>query len=102
LTLSNGAASSLTVLISGLSDTVYQGSPLPAALPGAPGCSIFAAPDVTEAQAISAMGTASGTITVPNSVTLMGLEVFHQWAVLDTVNTLGIVVSDAGKATVGI
>ncbi len=102
LTLSNGAASSLTVLISGLSDTVYQGSPLPAALPGAPGCSILAAPTVTEAQAISAMGTASGTITVPNSLTLMGLEVFHQWAVLDTVNTLGIVVSDAGKATVGI
>jgi hypothetical protein len=32
----------------------------------------------------------------------MGLNVFHQWAVLDTVNALGIVVSDAGKATVGI
>jgi hypothetical protein len=32
----------------------------------------------------------------------MGAEVFHQWAVLDAVNALGIVVSDAGKATLGI
>ena len=102
LTLTRAAASSVAVLISGLSDSVYQGSPLPAALPGAPGCEILAAPVVTEAQLISASGTASGTIAVPNSATLMGLNVFHQWAVLDAVNALGIVVSDAGKATVGI
>jgi len=102
LTLSSAAASSVAVLISGLSDTVYQGSPLPLALPGAPGCEILAAPAVTEAQVISAAGTASGTIAVPNSAPLMGLNVFHQWAVLDAVNALGIVVSDAARATVGI
>jgi len=102
VTLSAAAASSVAVLISGLSDTMHQGTPLPAALPGAPGCSILAAPLVTEAQLITAAGTASAPIAVPNSLNLMGLPVYHQWAVLDSVNALGIVVSDAGKATVGI
>ena len=51
---------------------------------------------------VSSTGTASGTINVPNAPSLMGLPVYHQWAVLDSVNALGIVVSDAGRATVGI
>ena len=91
-----------SVLLSGLSDTVYQGAPLPAALPGAPGCDLQASADVTSAQVVSSTGTASGTINVPNAASLMGLPVYHQWAVLDSVNALGIVVSDAGRATVGI
>ena len=102
VTVSRAATSTFAVLLSGLSDTVYQGTPLPAALPGAPGCDLQASADVTSAQVVSSTGTASGTINVPNAPSLMGLPVYHQWAVLDSVNALGIVVSDAGRATVGI
>ena len=75
---------------------------MPAALPGAPGCELQASADVSSVEFVSPTGAASSTISVPNSASLMGLPVYHQWAVLDTVNPLGIVVSDAGKATVGI
>ncbi|MGK0157046.1 MAG: hypothetical protein ACI9SE_004022 [Neolewinella sp.] len=75
---------------------------LPVMLPGAPGCSVYAAPETTQAELISATGDASATFMVPNSAGLIGLDVFHQWAVLDTVNALNLVVSDAGKASIGI
>lgn len=102
ITLSKAAASSVAVLISGLSDQVHQGIALPVMLPGAPGCSVYAAPETTQAELISATGDASATFMVPNSAGLIGLDVFHQWAVLDTVNALNLVVSDAGKASIGI
>ena len=63
---------------------------------------MLVAPVVTIAELVSATGTASWTVGVPGTPILMGTEVFHQWAVLDAVNALGIVVSDAGKATLGI
>ena len=102
VTLEKAAASSVAVFFSGLSDSVYQGSPLPLSLPGAPGCNVLAAPAVTAVELISATGSADSSVVVPNNASLMGIQVFHQWAVLDTVNALGIVVSDAGKATLGI
>ncbi|MGK0202457.1 MAG: serine protease AprX [Planctomycetota bacterium] len=102
VTLDLAAASSVAVIFSGLSDSIYQGTPLPVTLPGAPGCDVLAAPAVTTAELISVTGAASSTIVVPNTAILMGTEVFHQWAVLDAVNALGIVVSDAGKATLGL
>jgi len=102
VTVSRAAVSSFAVLLSGLSNTVAQGVSLPAALPGAPGCDLQASPDVTDFQSVSGAGTASGSVSVPNSLNLMGLPVYHQWAVFDNVNSLGIVVSDAAKATVGI
>ena len=98
LTLQDGVASSVAVLVSGTSNTGAGGVPLP----GAPGCDVFATPDVLELVPISATGTANSPITIPNSGALVGFEAFHQWAVLDIpANTLGIVMSDAGHATVG-
>jgi hypothetical protein len=71
-------------------------------LPNAPGCDLFATPDALDLVPISTTGTASAPITIPNSGALVGLNAFHQWAVLDVAaNALGIVVSDAGQATVG-
>jgi hypothetical protein len=100
VTLSDAVASSAAFILTGLSDSIFQGTPLPAPIPGAPGCSVFAAPEVTELVITSGSGTASASFGVPNSVSYIGLELFHQWAVLDAVNAVGIVVSDAGKASI--
>jgi len=98
LSLSDGVATSVAVLVSGLSTTGAGGVPLP----GAPGCDLFASPDALDLVPTSATGTASSPITIPNSGALVGLNAYHQWAVLDIpANALGIVVSDAGHATVG-
>lgn len=100
VTLSGAIPSAFAVMVSGLSDTVHNGLPLPAPLPGAPGCSIFVAPDVTQLFTTNAAGAASAPFSIPASPGYIGLSLFHQWAVLDPINALGIVVSEAGKATV--
>tara|TARA_R110002096_G_scaffold40961_6_gene111180 strand:- start:615 stop:2510 length:1896 start_codon:yes stop_codon:yes gene_type:complete len=100
VTLSGAIPAAFAVMFSGLSDTVYNGSPLPIALLGAPGCSVYAAPTVLTTHITSASGTANSTFNIPPSPANIGVSLFHQWAVLDAVNPLGIVVSDAGKATV--
>ena len=90
------------VLISGMSDAVYQGQPLPLAIPGAPGCDLLVSADVLATTITSPQGVAQSSLTVPNQQALLGVEVFHQWAVWDpSVNSLSIVVSNAGRATVG-
>lgn len=101
-TLDDTLATTFALLVSGLSDQVYLGAPLPLALPGAPGCELLVAATVTELAITDAAGHASLPMAVPNSGALVGLDVFHQWAVWDpTVNALDIVVSDGGKATLG-
>ncbi len=101
VTLADAAASAATFSLTGFSDTVYQGTALPAPIPGAPGCDIYAAPDFTQLMFTSAAGTASATYAVPTSMTFLGFDIYHQWAVLDAVNSIGIVVSEAGKASIG-
>ena len=61
VTLSDAAASSVAILLSGVSDTIHMGTPLPAPLQGAPGCEVFAAPEVNEFMPTSASGAASKT-----------------------------------------
>jgi hypothetical protein len=98
LSLTNGVPSSAAVLVSGLSSTGPVGVPLP----GAPGCDLYATPTALDVTLISAAGTASSPITIPNSTVFTGIIAYHQWAVLDVgANQLGIVMSDAGVATVG-
>jgi hypothetical protein len=98
LTLTNGVSSSAAVLVSGLSNTGPGGI----TLPGAPGCDVLVTPDVLNSALITPVGTASSSITIPNSSNLTGLNVYHQWAVLDVAaNSLGVTVSDAGLATIG-
>ena len=99
--ISDALSGTFAVLASGLSDSTWSGGSLPALLPGAPGCTLLVDPVVLEAVATSASGTGSTSFTLPNSAGLIGTEVFHQWAVLDAVNSLGIVMSNAGRALVG-
>ncbi|MGK0204331.1 MAG: choice-of-anchor B domain-containing protein [Planctomycetota bacterium] len=100
VTLSGALPSAFAVMVTGLSDTVHNGLPLPAPLPGAPGCSIFVAPDLTQLFITDVAGAASAPFSIPSTPGNIGLNLFHQWAVLDPINALGIVVSEAGKATI--
>ena len=101
VTVDGSIPATLAVIVSGLSDSIYTGSPLPVALPGSPGCSVYAAPQVLDLHITNAAGTADASFNIPGSPGLIGIEVFHQWAVWDpTINSLGIVMSDAGRATI--
>lgn len=101
VTLTNALPTSGVLMMSGLTDALYNGMPLPAPLPNAPGCSVFVAPESNVFLITSAAGEASVTVSVPNAPTLLGVVLFHQWAALDAVNPLGLVVSAATKAVVG-
>ena len=101
VTLTDAVSNSAAIILTGFSDTIFNGTPLPAALPDAPGCNILAAPEVTSFTLTSASGSASSSFSIPNNNALTGFELFHQWAVLDPANTLGMVVTEGGKARVG-
>lgn len=101
VTLSDALGGTFAVLASGLSDATWSGGALPAPLAGAPGCSLLVDPIVLTAAVTAANGTTDSPITVPNSAGLIGTLVFHQWAVLDPANPLGIVMSNAGRSMVG-
>lgn len=99
--VNDALATSVALLASGLSNQTYQGLTLPFELPNAPGCDLLVSADVLDLAAIDATGEARAPITVPNTGALVGLTVYHQWLVWDpSVNTLNIVTSNAGTATV--
>ncbi len=95
-------ASTFAVLVSGVSDQVYTGLPLPLALPGAPGCDLLVSADALDLAITDGQGRAQSPMVVPNTQALTGVSIYHQWAIWDpTVNSLSIVMSDAGVATIG-
>jgi len=98
VTLTDAVSGSFAALLSGMSNTAWAGGSLPAAIPSATGCDLLVEPLVG---AVAATPGASVTFAVPNNVALEGVEVFHQWVVIDAVNPAGFVVSDAGRARIG-
>ena len=88
----------LAVLVSGASNTTWSGGSLPAPFPGAPGCDLLVDPVVLDMRITP---NASVSFSVPNNVALEGAELFHQWGVLDAVNSAGIVLSNGGRARIG-
>ncbi|MGE3171434.1 MAG: S8 family serine peptidase [Planctomycetota bacterium] len=99
--LADATASSAAICMTGFSDTVFQGVPLPLTVPTAPGCSLWIAPDINLFALTDGTGAAQVQFTVPNDPAFAGLELFHQWAVFDTVNPLGVIVSGAARARAG-
>jgi len=98
-TLNGAPASSIALLVSGLSDQVYQGLPLPLALPDAPGCDLLVSADTVASTTTNLIGFASSPIVVPNQPSLAGLAIYHQWYVWDpSVNAFGFVSSNAARA----
>ena len=100
--LSDALPATFAVLVSGTSDQVYAGGPLPTPLPGAPGCELLVSADATSFALTDAAGAASLPVQVPNTASLEGLDVFYQWVVLDgPANTVGLVTSNGGRALLG-
>jgi hypothetical protein len=94
--VSNALGSSFAILVSGLS------SPGVVPLPGAPTCNLLTSTEALDLVLTSAAGVAQSPIQVPNNGALAGFNVYHQWAIWDpTVNSLGIVMSNGGIATLG-
>ena len=50
---------------------------------------------------VSPAGDASFAIPVPAQAGLVGVSLFHQWAVLDPGNALGLVLSNGAQAKIG-
>jgi hypothetical protein len=101
VTLQDAVGNSLAVLVSGISDAFLGITPLPIVLPGAPGCELLVSNELLSPVITSSGGEAGFTLLVPNNPALLNALIFHQWAVFDAVNPLGIVVSNAGRARIG-
>ncbi|MGE0144297.1 MAG: hypothetical protein AB7I19_11590 [Planctomycetota bacterium] len=88
----------------GISDQFSGGSPLPLDLGvvGAPGCFVLASLEMTMAAAVGPAGDASATLPIPALASLVGAQFFDQWLVLmPGANTLSLLVSNAGRGTIG-
>ena len=102
LDLAEAPATTFAVLASGLSDSTWAGGLLPVQLPGAPSCDLLVDPIVLTTSVTSATGSATSQISVPNTVGLVGVDMFHQWVVLDgPANAGGLITSNAGRARIG-
>jgi|JRYL01.1.fsa_nt_gb hypothetical protein len=98
-----GSIYSPALLLGGLSNTHWNGQPLPRELTafGMPGCQAWIAPEVTELLA-SAGGMASKTWTIPTAIAFVGLQFHIQGAVLALgTNPAGFVLSNAATVEVG-
>jgi hypothetical protein len=87
----------------GTTSTSWNGTPLPLALGplGAPGCSLFVAPEV-DVQLYPALQTANWRLQIAAAVGLIGAHFFAQGAVLvPGFNAAGVVFTNAGDARIG-
>lgn len=102
--LTQAKASTLALLLTGLSSTSWNGSPLPLALApvGAPGCALLTSFDLGDVLVTNASGIATLQFQVPVNFGLLGLHFFNQYAVLDpAANAFGFAFSNAGVGVIG-
>ena len=92
---------SVALTVMGFSDTTWTGGALPAQFPGAPGCSLLISPEATLMFFTSIQGNSTFVVPLPNNSGIVGIDLFHQWLILDSANPLGVVSSNAGRATIG-
>lgn len=100
LEISGNLPSGVGAILLGFDPTQYLGIPLPASLAGigAAGCEMLVPPKRVFAAAVDAAGIASISISVPDNPSVIGLEIYAQWALLDpAANPLGVVVSNGIK-----
>lgn len=97
--LASARPNSPIVLVLGFSDSVWGALQLPVTF-AAP-CQLLVSGEVMLGAASSATGTAAIPITIPADQSLVGLRFYNQYLVADTVNSIGLTASNAGRALVG-
>ncbi len=103
ITLSPVPAPAVAILLIGSSNTFSTSfGPLPLDLTafGAPGCFGRVSDDVAQFFTIGS-GSAAVPLAVPNDPFFVGVQLFTQAVVFDSVNALGLVLSDAAAMTIG-
>ncbi|MGE0144187.1 MAG: hypothetical protein AB7I19_10840 [Planctomycetota bacterium] len=92
------------LLFLGLSDTQWNGTPLPLSLGvvGMPNCQLFVSIDGSLPGAISTAGVASWALTLPADPALLGAAAFFQSSVADpAANALGLAMSQGLRVVLG-
>jgi hypothetical protein len=84
------------ILLTGTSNTTWNGIPLPLPIPGQPGCSLYTELLATISFGVNGLGTGGTTANQPNDRTLVGAHLFTQCLV---VNPLGLVQYSTGIDT---
>lgn len=98
LDMTNLPAGSVAFMALGFSNTVWNGTPLPAGLAqfGLPGCTGYISVDHGESIPV-VVGTATWSLVIPNDSALQGLRFFNQGLSLQV---SGVALSDAGAGTI--
>ncbi len=99
----NVPANQMGVLWFGASDATWSGSPLPMPLDsyGMTGCSLLVSLD-SPVPLSTGSGNPSYNLRVPTTAALIGHDFFNQYAAVDFgANPAGVVLTNAGKGTVG-
>ncbi len=98
------AGAGVVIGIVGVSKTVDGSTPLPFGLAplGMPGCSQFVGDFILVQLLVAAATPVPWSITLPNDNGFVGFQLFPQVVVPDAgANPLGVIVSNAGEATIG-
>jgi len=99
LNLTAARSNSAAVLLFGASDKNWGALALPFTY--ASGCQLLVSADQLVQMPTGGTGTASVQVPVPNSKDLVNLVLFNQFLVVDPVNSVGLVSSNAGRASIG-
>lgn len=91
-------------LFTGVSTTKWGQLQLPMSLGSiAPGCRLYTSIEILTLLRTDSMGRAKQTVPVPNEFALLDFEFHNQWSVVSTTaNSLGLVLSNAGTARIGL
>lgn len=99
--LYDGPALAGCSLAVGVSDTTWNGAPLPLRLPGTL-CNVYTDPTIVVPVATSVTGYAMVPVQIPNDTNLIGLVGYTQyWCVDLNANSLNLTTSDAYRTLVG-
>ncbi|HLU39888.1 MAG TPA: hypothetical protein VK081_10915 [Planctomycetota bacterium] len=97
-----GPASVPAVLLVGASNTMWNGARLPLPIPGAPGCGLLTAIDVTLPAFTASGGAAVVPLDIPTTPNLIGGHVYTQFLCVDPgANQMGISASNGLDTLVG-
>lgn len=96
ITLANARANAFSLLIGGSSRTNSGSLQLPYDIGG--GCFVLASPDGSRSVTTDGAGNATAAMPIPNSQTLIGVNLFFQWVVIDpnSGSQFGLAVSNGG------